>query len=83
MNKFLMIFKIKVSAYAESSDLIFKTLDQINHLVTQSLKCGKRQWFPVVDHGNAHVGVVQVEVVRHGPHHNQPDGQVYDLANKQ
>jgi hypothetical protein len=43
----------------------------------------KAKCIPVVDHGNAHVGVVQVEVVRHGPHHNQPDGQVNYLANKQ
>jgi hypothetical protein len=40
-------------------------------------RCGGS--LPVVDHGDAHVGVVEVQVVRHGPHHDQSDGQVYHL----
>jgi hypothetical protein len=37
MSNFLTIGKIKVSAYAESTDLIFKIFQQIIHLVSQSL----------------------------------------------
>ena len=36
----------------------------------------------VVDHGEAQVGVVQVEVEGDAPHHDQAEGQLHDLSQR-